>query len=49
VHSFGVRVADLDEALQRLAGDGIPTAHRSGGLALTDPAATLGVPIHWTT
>lgn len=48
VHSFGVRVGDLDDALARLAGDGITVAHRSGGLALTEPSTTLGVPIHWT-
>jgi catechol 2,3-dioxygenase-like lactoylglutathione lyase family enzyme len=48
VHSFGVRVADLDESLKRLEADGIKTEHRSGSLAMTDPSTTLGIPIHWT-
>jgi len=42
------RVADLDDALKALADAGIPTVRRDDGLAATDPAATLCIPIEWT-
>ena len=47
--AFALRVGDLDDALTALAGAGIPTTWRSDGLAATDPAATVGIPIEWTT
>jgi len=46
--SYTLRVADLDAALAELDAAGIPTIHRDGNLAATDPAATLGVPMEWT-
>jgi catechol 2,3-dioxygenase-like lactoylglutathione lyase family enzyme len=48
VHSFSVRVPDLDAALATLEREGIPTVYRSGLLAATDPAATHGLRIDWT-
>jgi hypothetical protein len=48
LHSFAVRVPDLDRALALLADRGVPTIHREGGLASTDPAATHGLRIDWT-
>lgn len=48
VHSFAMRVPDLDAALGKLEAEGIPTIHRDGGLAATDPASTLGIKIEWT-
>jgi catechol 2,3-dioxygenase-like lactoylglutathione lyase family enzyme len=47
--SFALRVPDLDTALKALAAEGVPTIAREGDLALTDPTATFGVPIEWTT
>jgi catechol 2,3-dioxygenase-like lactoylglutathione lyase family enzyme len=46
--SYALRVADLDAALDALAGVGVPTVRREDGLAATDPAATFGLPIEWT-
>jgi hypothetical protein len=43
-----LRVPDLDIALKALAGEGVPTVHRDGDLAHTDPAASFGVAIEWT-
>jgi Glyoxalase/Bleomycin resistance protein/Dioxygenase superfamily len=48
VHSFAVRVPDLDAALASLDAEGIGTIYRAGGLAATDPAATLGLRIEWS-
>jgi hypothetical protein len=48
VHSFAIRVPDLDAALATLAEEGIPTVYREGALASTDPASTLGLRIDWT-
>ncbi|HEY2333292.1 MAG TPA: hypothetical protein VGH94_15340 [Acidimicrobiales bacterium] len=48
VHSFTIRVPDLDEALAKLAAEGLPTVYREGALASTDPATTLGLRIDWT-
>lgn len=47
--SFALRVPDLDTALKALAAEGVPTIAREGDLAVTDPSATFGVPIEWTT
>ncbi len=47
--SFALRVADLDDALAELEATGIPTLRRESGLAATDPKATFGLPIEWTT
>jgi catechol 2,3-dioxygenase-like lactoylglutathione lyase family enzyme len=47
--SFALRVPDLDTALKALGEEGVPTVHRDDDLAATDPAATFGVPIEWTT
>jgi catechol 2,3-dioxygenase-like lactoylglutathione lyase family enzyme len=48
VHSFAVRVPDLDAALVALESEGIGVPYRAGALASTDPAATLGLRIDWT-
>jgi len=48
LHSFAVRVPDLDRALVALADHGVPTIHREGNLASTDPAAIHGLRIDWT-
>jgi catechol 2,3-dioxygenase-like lactoylglutathione lyase family enzyme len=48
VHSFALRVADLDAALAALDAEGVPTLYRAGSLAATDPASTLGLRIEWT-
>ncbi len=48
VHSFALRVPDLDAALAVLASEGMPTTYRHEALAATDPAATLGIRIDWT-
>lgn len=48
VHSFAVRVPELDTALSVLEAEGIGTAYRADGLAATDPTATLGLRIEWT-
>ena len=48
VHSFAIRVPNLDEALAKLDAEGIPTVYREGALASTDPATTLGLKIDWT-
>jgi catechol 2,3-dioxygenase-like lactoylglutathione lyase family enzyme len=48
VHSFAVRVPDLDASLGALADDGVSTIYREGALAATDPASTLGIRIDWT-
>jgi hypothetical protein len=48
LHSFAVRVPDLDGALATLADDGVATVHRHGDLASTDPTATHGLRIDWT-
>jgi len=48
LHSFAVRVPDLDHALATLAAHGVATVHRDGDLASTDPAATHGLHIDWT-
>jgi hypothetical protein len=48
VHSFAVRVPDLDASLEALAADGISTTYREGSLAATDPASTLGISVDWT-
>ncbi len=48
VHSVAVRVPDLTSALAALADEGIATTYRSGSLAATDPAATLGIRFDWT-
>src|ERR1700728_3300665 len=47
--SFALRVPDLDTTLKALAAEGVRTVHRDDDLAATDPAATFGVPIEWTT
>jgi 4-hydroxyphenylpyruvate dioxygenase-like putative hemolysin len=46
--AFALRVADLEPALDALAGEGVAVVHREENLALTDPASTLGVAIEWT-
>lgn len=46
--SIAMRVVDLDRALKTLDAFGVPTSRRDGDLAATDPAATFGVPIEWT-
>lgn len=46
--SFALRVADLDGALSNLESVGVPTVRRESGFAATDPSATLGLPIEWT-
>jgi 4-hydroxyphenylpyruvate dioxygenase-like putative hemolysin len=48
VHSFTVRVPDLDAALAALEAEGVATNYRHGALAATDPASTLGLAIDWT-
>jgi catechol 2,3-dioxygenase-like lactoylglutathione lyase family enzyme len=48
VHSFTLRVPDLDAALADLDREGIPTVYRHGGLAATEPASTLGFHLDWT-
>ena len=48
VHSFAVRVADLDASLDALARDGVATIYREGALAATEPASTLGIRVDWT-
>jgi hypothetical protein len=48
LHSFAVRVPDLDGALATLADQGVATVHRDGDLAATDPEATHGLRIDWT-
>jgi catechol 2,3-dioxygenase-like lactoylglutathione lyase family enzyme len=47
--SFALRVSDLDEALGVLKAEGVSVVYRDGDLALTDPAATFGIPIEWST
>jgi catechol 2,3-dioxygenase-like lactoylglutathione lyase family enzyme len=47
--SYALRVADLDAALAALEAAGVPTVRRDSGLAATDPSATFGLPIEWTT
>ena len=47
--SFALRVPDLDTALKALDAEGVPTIEREGEFAVTDPAATFGIPIEWTT
>jgi hypothetical protein len=47
--SFAIGVPDLDTALKVLAAEGVPTIERDADLAVTDPAATFGIPIEWTT
>lgn len=49
LYSYALRVADLDAALTGLEAAGVPTVRRERGLAATDPSATFGVPIEWTT
>ncbi|HVV30633.1 MAG TPA: VOC family protein [Mycobacteriales bacterium] len=46
--SCGLRVADLDAALEALAAEGVATVSNSGGIARTDPATTCGIPFEWT-
>jgi len=46
--SFALRVPDLDTALKTLAAEGVSTLRHEGELAMTDPAATLGVAMEWT-
>jgi 4-hydroxyphenylpyruvate dioxygenase-like putative hemolysin len=46
--SFALRVPDLESTLKALAAEGVPTVHREGDLAGTDPATTFGVAIEWT-
>lgn len=46
--SFALRVADLDSALSSLESAGVPTVRRESGFAATDPSATFGLPIEWT-
>jgi catechol 2,3-dioxygenase-like lactoylglutathione lyase family enzyme len=46
--SYAVGVPDLDVALAGLAGEGVKVLDRVDGIAWTDPATTLGVPIEWT-
>jgi hypothetical protein len=48
VHSFAVRVPDLEASLKELSADGVATIYREGALAGTDPAATLGISVDWT-
>jgi catechol 2,3-dioxygenase-like lactoylglutathione lyase family enzyme len=48
VHSFALRVSDLDAALAALEAEGVGTVYREGSLAATDPASTLGLRIEWT-
>jgi methylmalonyl-CoA/ethylmalonyl-CoA epimerase len=47
--SYALRVADLESALTALEAAGVPTVRRDSGLAATDPSATFGLPIEWTT
>jgi catechol 2,3-dioxygenase-like lactoylglutathione lyase family enzyme len=47
--SFALRVADLSTALVSLEDAGVPVVRRETGFAATDPAATFGLPIEWTT
>jgi catechol 2,3-dioxygenase-like lactoylglutathione lyase family enzyme len=47
--SVGLRVADLETSLKALPAEGVPVVQRDGDLAVTDPAATFGVAIEWTT
>jgi catechol 2,3-dioxygenase-like lactoylglutathione lyase family enzyme len=47
--SFAFRVNDLDASLKALEGVGVPTVDRQDELATTDPAATFGLSIEWTT
>jgi methylmalonyl-CoA/ethylmalonyl-CoA epimerase len=46
--SYALRVPDLDAALARLTAVGVKVIDRTGSLAWTDPATTLGIPIEWT-
>jgi catechol 2,3-dioxygenase-like lactoylglutathione lyase family enzyme len=48
VHSFALRVADIDAALAALQAEGVSTVYREGLLAATDPASTLGLRLEWT-
>jgi hypothetical protein len=43
VHSFAVRVPDLDAALGALERDGVRTIYRHGRLAASEPTDTLGI------
>ncbi len=47
--SYALRVDDLDAALTGLEAVGVPTVRQEHGLAATDPSATFGLPIEWTT
>ncbi|HEX4244901.1 MAG TPA: VOC family protein, partial [Acidimicrobiales bacterium] len=47
--SFALRVANLDAALTDLEAAGVPTVRNDRGIAATDPSATFGLPIEWTT
>jgi catechol 2,3-dioxygenase-like lactoylglutathione lyase family enzyme len=46
--TFGLRVGDLDAAVDALSGAGVPAVRREANLVATDPAATFGIPIEWT-
>lgn len=48
LYSFALRVSDLDSALSGLESAGVPTVRRESGFAATDPSATFGLPIEWT-
>lgn len=48
VHSFALRVDDLGATLSTLKREGVTAVYHHGGLAATDPAATLGLRLEWT-
>ena len=47
--SFALRVSNLESALSALAAEGVPAIRHEDNLAATDPVATCGVAIEWTT
>jgi catechol 2,3-dioxygenase-like lactoylglutathione lyase family enzyme len=48
LHSFTLRVPDLDAALRALEGEGVKIAGRDGDIAWLDQEASFGVPIELT-
>jgi hypothetical protein len=46
--SYAFRAPDLDIALGGLAVERVKVLGRAVGIAWTDPATTLGVPLEWT-
>jgi hypothetical protein len=47
LHSYALRVPDLDDALEVASGEGLKPLGRDGDLAWTDPAGSFGIPLEW--